>query len=121
MNLVKKITLFALPAMLMLPLVAGADSTLTEAIGTIQTFISNALIPFVFAVALLIFLWGVVMYVIAGDDEEKKKTGRTYIIYGIIGLAVMASVWGLVGLLTGEFGFTNTDPTLPNVPTVIES
>ncbi len=52
MNLVKKITLFALPAMLMLPLVAGADSTLTEAIGTIQTFISNALIPFVLAVAI---------------------------------------------------------------------
>jgi hypothetical protein len=117
MNLVKKITLLALPAMLVLPLVVGAQGgTLTSAVDTILNFIKGSVIPAIFAIALVIFLWGIVSYMIAGDDEEKKKTGRTYIIYGIIGLAVMASVWGLVGLLTGEFHLGNVTPTMPEVP-----
>lgn len=117
MNLVKKITLFALPAMLMLPLVAGAQGDISGALERIQVIITDYIIPLVFAIALLIFLWGVVMYVIAGDDEEKKKSGRMYIIYGIIGLAVMASVWGLVGMLTGEFGLTGGQ-TFTDIPSV---
>ena len=39
-------------------------------------------------------------------------------IYGIIALFVMVSVWGLVNVLSGTFGFTKTEaPTLPGLPT----
>jgi len=46
------------------------------------------------ALGVVYFVWGVVTYVIA-SDEEAKKTGRDRIIYGIIGLAVIIGVWVL--------------------------
>ena len=72
--------------------------------GTIETFVCriggilNTIIPFLIVLGVLYFVWGVVTYVIAGDEEAKKK-GRDKIIYGIIGLAVIIGVWGLVGIL----------------------
>jgi hypothetical protein len=48
----------------------------------------------------------VFQYFIAGAaSDEKRKTGRTFILYGIIGFVVMLSIWGLVNLLLATLGF----------------
>jgi len=71
----------------------------------------------VIAIAVIIFLWGVVSYITAGADEEKRATARSLMIYGIIGLFVMVSVWGLVAVLGRTFnvgqGGTPLTPGLP--------
>jgi hypothetical protein len=51
---------------------------------------------------------GAVVYVIYGafqmiTSEEKRQSGKDTIVYGIIGLFVMVSVWGLVNILTSTF------------------
>jgi peptidoglycan biosynthesis protein MviN/MurJ (putative lipid II flippase) len=68
----------------------------------------NSAIALLFAVATLVFLFGVIQYVIAGGDEKKGATARSYMLYGIIGLAVMAAAWGLVNLLVDTFAGDNT-------------
>ena len=60
----------------------------------------NKLIGTMFILGTLVFLWGVIQYVIAGGDEKKLEEGRKYIIYGLIGLFVMFAVWGLVEAIT---------------------
>ena len=41
-------------------------------------------------------------------------------IFGIIGLAVIVAVWGLVSVLTRTFGVNNSETfTIPTVPVVI--
>ena len=67
--------------------------------------VANRAISLLFVIATLVFLWGIIRYVIAGGDEEKLKEGRQYIIYGLVGLAVMLAVWGIVGaVVTTLFG-----------------
>jgi len=79
----------------------------------------NAVVPVLIALGVLYFVWGVVTYVIS-SDEEAKKTGRNRIIYGIIGLAVIIGVWGLVNVLRNTFGLNNnTNIQLPTVPVII--
>ncbi len=79
----------------------------------------NSVIPVLIAMGVLYFVWGVVSYVIA-DDEEAKSAGRNRIIYGIIGLAVIIGVWGLVNFLRNTFGLNNnTNIQIPTVPVVI--
>jgi len=79
----------------------------------------NAVIPVLIALGVLYFVWGVIMYVVAGD-EEKKKEGRDKIVYGLIGLAVIIGLWGLVNLLRNTFGLSNTtNIELPTIPVVI--
>lgn len=71
------------------------------------------IINFLMVLATLVFLWGIVKYVSAGGDAAKVKEARSYILWGIIGLAIMGSVWVVVRFIqlevTGETG-TGTFP-----------
>ena len=67
--------------------------------------IQNSVIPLMFALAIAFFIWGIIQYIILGAGEEAKRTqGRSHMIWGIIALAVMLGVWGLVGIVTRTFG-----------------
>jgi hypothetical protein len=78
--------------------------------------ILNAVVPVLIALGIVYFVWGVISYVVGGDEEAKKK-GRDKIVYGIIGLAVIVAVWGLVRILTNTFRVNNTGNfTLPTIP-----
>ena len=55
-------------------------------------------------VGTVVFMWGIIRYISAGDDETKVEEGRNLIIFGLIGLAVMVSVWGLVKIIADTFG-----------------
>ncbi len=89
--------------------------TLTTLATNIVSFINDVLVPLIFAVAFIVFLFGVFRYLIAGAaNPEKRQTGQQMVMYSLIGFAVMISVWGLVNLLVGTFGFdSNTRPCLP--------
>jgi len=80
--------------------------------------ILNLAIPIVITLGILYFIWGIISFVIA-NDEEAKKRGRDRIIYGVIGLAVIVAVWGLVYLLLDTFGIKdNADINNVTFPTV---
>ncbi len=49
----------------------------------------------------------VVRYLIAGDNSEKRKAGGYAVLFGVIGLFVILSIWGLVNILRQSFV---TDP-----------
>ena len=77
--------------------------------------IFGAVIPVLIGLGVILFVWGVVMYVLA-SEEEAKKAGRDRMIYGIIGLAVIIGLWGLVRILTNTFGVDNAgDITFPTI------
>jgi hypothetical protein len=76
----------------------------------------------VIAIGLITFLWGVVQYITAGADEEKRGAARNMMIYGIIGLFVMVSVWGLVYFVGSLVGIEpGGGVNLPGVPAVLNT
>jgi uncharacterized membrane protein len=99
-----------------LPVFASA-ATITS-LDSIFTFISstlNTLLPLIIAAAVVYFIYGIAMYVISGSDDA-KEAAKNKIIYGVIGLFVMISVWGLVNILVNTFGLDNTAEALPALP-----
>lgn len=110
-------------AVLILPFMALAQPVPgTDASGLINgviNFISGYIIPLIVGIAILFFMYGVLTYIRAAGDEEKRKEGRNMMIYGIIAIAVMLSVIGLVSVLTNSFAFTSirtvNPPILPPV------
>ena len=79
--------------------------------------IDNVAVPIVFAAAFLVFIYGIFQYFIqGGHDEEKRETGRSLMLYGLIGFFVMVSVWGLVHLLRGTFRLQSQAPAYPVAP-----
>ena len=73
----------------------------------------NALIPLLIGLALVGFLWGVAQFILAADDVTKRKEGGKKMLWGIIALFVMISVWGLVAILASTFGVGTILPLLP--------
>ncbi|MEK7634942.1 MAG: hypothetical protein AAB446_00710 [Patescibacteria group bacterium] len=91
---------------LALPLVSFAQldnvSSLITSIGNIV----NQVIPILFALALLGFFYGLVMYIF-GKEDNKDQAKKT-MIWGVVALFVMASVWGLVAWLGTALGVDQT-------------
>lgn len=106
------ISVFALPF-----IVLAQEDGINRLINQVQNVIYR-LIPILIGLALLVFLWGVLKYVISPGEDDKAKA-RDYMLYGIIGLFVMVSVWGLVTILADTiFGGNriNQPPTVPQIP-----
>ncbi|MBI5045840.1 MAG: hypothetical protein HZC14_02460 [Candidatus Niyogibacteria bacterium] len=78
--------------------------------------ILNSAIPVLLTLATVVFLWGVIQFIYNADNEKKRKDGRAFIIYGLIGLFVIVSMWGLVGVLLSTFSITDT--TIPSGPAI---
>jgi len=104
-------------AALALPLVSlAAVNNLSDAGSFIINIINNVLVPVLFAVAFIVFLWGAFnTFILGAQSEEVKDKGKNQMLWGLIGFFVMVSIWGLVNILTGTISFGN--PTGPsNVP-----
>jgi sorbitol-specific phosphotransferase system component IIC len=57
------------------------------------------IIPVLVVLALLLFIWGIVRFISASGDEKAAEEGKNKMIWGIIALFVIVSVWGLVAFL----------------------
>lgn len=78
-----------------------------DLIGYVTCILVKYVFALIVALGTLAFMYGVFQYVISSDDEGKKEKGRQYMIWGIIGLTVMVSVWGLVTILGDTFNLNS--------------
>ncbi len=112
---------FAALALLVLPVVTFAQfGEINDFLDDISSFINGTLIPLVFAIALLTFIYGMFKYfIMGGDDDGNRETGRQLMLYAIIGFVAMVSVFGIVNLIAGGLGFSDEEniQNIPNVPT----
>lgn len=97
-----------------LPLVSlAAVNNLSDAGSFIINTINNVLVPVLFAIAFIVFLWGAFdVFILGATSEETKEKGKNLMLWGLIGFFVMVSIWGLVNILTGTVSFgNNAGPT----------
>lgn len=98
------------------PMVAhGQLNNILQLVNSFRGII-NVLIPLVGAIALLYFFWGLAKFILAAGDEEERAKGKQIMIWGIVALFVIVSVWGLVGWLGTALGVGTAGPsTIPNI------
>ena len=107
---------------LALPMFAYAStgpqlSNIETLINSIARLIGQ-LLPIVVALALLYFFWGLAQFILSsGGDEKAKEVGKSRMIWGIVTLFVMVSVWGLVGFI-GRALNINQGENSSNIPKV---
>lgn len=93
----------------LMPLISFAKqiNDLEDLAAFFQLAINAYIIPGIFALALVYFLWGVYQYV----QNPGKGLGdlKDKVLWGVIGLACMVSVWGLVRLVTNTFTLQGVD------------
>ena len=92
--------------------VAPGEVTNVSSLAVLLTDYFNLAVQIMLAAAVVFVIWSGLKFVMSGGDEDKRKEGQSGIIYGIIGIAVMLSVWGLVALVTGSTGLGTTKGTI---------
>ena len=92
----------------LLPLLVAAQGIITEAGNIVQGLqgLVNIIFPLLIGVAAIVFVWGIIKYIMAAGDEKARKDGRMMIIWSLVGLAVILGMAGLVNLLLSTVGQT---------------
>lgn len=70
----------------------------------IKSEIIDPLIWFLFVLGFIFFLYGVFELVRGSESEEARATGRQHILWGLIGMFIMISFWGIMRLICGTIG-----------------
>lgn len=83
-------------------------------------FMNGTLVPAIFGLAILVFLWGMFnTFILGGDDEEKQTKGKQLMMYSIAGFVLMIGIWGVVNIVASSLGINGTqlnDDQLPKLP-----
>jgi hypothetical protein len=120
MNTIRTITVLVFTSVF-LPFFSYAQESpdltyIEDAVVSIGALVEQ-LIPIAIAIGLLFFIWGLVQFIAASGNEDAKETGKRRMVWGILALFVIVSVWGLVDLLADiagiETGGTIETPSIP--------
>lgn len=67
--------------------------------------LNTVAVPIIFAFAFAAFVWGVVNYFfLHGGEEAKREEGRKFVMWGLLGMVVLFSVWGFVNIVLSTLG-----------------
>ena len=104
-------------AVFALPLVSFAATTInnvSDAGSFVINTINNIVVPVLFSIAFIVFLYGAFeTFILGANSADVKEKGKNLMLWGLIGFFVMVSIWGLVNILTGTITFGNSTITQP--------
>jgi len=70
----------------------------------ILTNIVSPIVYLVGSIAVVYFIWGVVVFIQNADNAEKRKDGYHHMIWGIVGLFIMLSATGIINIILSTLG-----------------
>lgn len=70
---------------------------------TLITDLIRTLVSVLIGVGLVIFLWGIVKYIYQSANTKARGYGRDMMVWGLVALFVMVSVWGILGMAQTAF------------------
>lgn len=73
-------------------------------IDKIKTEIINPIIILLVAVAVGYFLYGLMEFIKNQDNEDAQESGKKHMLWGVIGIAIMFSVYGILNLVNNIAG-----------------
>ncbi len=94
------------------PFLVSADATIDTIVFDLREIL-DLIVPLLMMLAFATFLWGVVKYIYAAGDEEKRKNAKGIIFYGILGMFVLVAFWGIILIVTSTFGISTGGTITP--------
>lgn len=74
----------------------------------------DLIIPILSGVIFIIFFYGIAIFILSQGDIVKSKIGKSYMIWSVVGIFLLVSLWGIIQIASNELGFGKiTKPTLP--------
>lgn len=103
---------------ILVPIAHAQDSSVGSLMAKINEFVINPAITLLFIIAFVLFVFGLFNFFRAkgGDSsDEDIARGKRHMLWGIIGMVIMVSVFGIMQLLINSLGVQGIDPNSPNI------
>ena len=82
-------------------------------VAQVNNIIIYPLITLFLAIAVLVFAWGVLQFLMNAEDSSARTEGRRHMLYGIIGIVVMVSAYTLLTIAVRTFFGNAAVPPAP--------
>ena len=83
---------------------SGTPISPQKLINNILSNIVNPIITLMVGIAIIYFLWGAFQFIKNAESPEERKKGGMNMLWGVVGLFIMASVYGIMNLIIGTIG-----------------
>jgi len=70
----------------------------------IVDYVIDPAVKVVFTLGLFFFLWGLVEFLWNLKDGQVSENGKNHMVYGMVGMLIMVSVYGIIALIMNTFG-----------------
>jgi hypothetical protein len=75
-----------------------------DLLGRVVTYVIDPAVKVIFTLGLFYFMWGIVMYLWEMKDGKTDNDYRNHLIYGLLGMLIMVSVYGIIALVMNSLG-----------------
>lgn len=89
---------------------AEARSTVGVVLGRINENVINPGIRLLFVLAFVFFILGLYKFLGNKEDQNELEEGKNHMKWGVIGMAIMVSVFGIMNFITNTLGVGTVDP-----------
>ena len=111
-------------ALVLAPLTAFAQNQITNinSLTVTLTNIGTTVISILIALGVIWIVYNAVRFIMAADKPEERSERGKAMLWGIVGLFIILSIWGLVAILTGTFSTQNNAPVnqFPTIKTFVQ-
>ena len=80
-------------------IIPTAEASVITLMQSVNRVVINPLIILIFAIAVVYFIYGLTRYLLSPDNEEVRSTSKSHMLWGIIGMFIMVSVFGIMNIL----------------------
>lgn len=83
--------------------------TIIPFLNKVNNLVLNPIILLLFVLSFLYFFYGIAKFLNPNTGETDKKEARNSILWGLVGMAIMFSVYGIIKFVLGTFGISPSD------------
>lgn len=87
------------------------ENASAQLINKLVDYIIDPIILVVFAAGFFLFVWGLVQF-LWKLDEGAQSSGKQHMLWGIVGMLIMVSVYGIIGILDETFDLDIGNPDM---------
>ncbi len=93
-------------------------TSVSDVMGRFTTYLITPAILVVFACGFFLFVYGLVEFLWKLNEGGDNAEGKRHMIWGIVGMLIMVSWYGILALVAGTFGIDPQNPDTSSLPSV---
>ena len=81
--------------------------------------IINPTIALIFTAGFFLFLWGLVVFLFKLGEGGAPSEGKQHMLWGLIGMLIMVSVYGILNIIENTFDLRSGDPDIGRMENIV--